>query len=88
MLVDMNTKVPTQIGMREFMRNTKKIKAAVAKGQEFEVLEHTKPVFRVVPTKDTANTTGKYQFMDLAQFQFEGGDGDLAERIDEIVYGS
>ncbi len=80
----MNTKLVTQIGMREFLRNTKVIKAKVARGQIFEVLERTTPVFRVVPIAPAA--ARQYQFADLAQFQFSGP-ADLSQTIDQQIYG-
>ena len=80
----MNTKVVTKIGMREFLRNLKDIKASVLKGQEFEVLDHSLPVFRVVPTQSADNA--KYNFADLSKFQFTGQGKTLAQDIDMLVY--
>ena len=82
----MKTNTPTQIGMREFMRNTKKIKAAVARGEEFEVLDRTTPVFKIVPTGAVAKK--KYSLADLKKLRFRSGQSDLSQSVDEIVYGS
>jgi len=81
----MNTNI-TQIGMREFLRNIKDIKTSVLKGQEFEVLDHATPVFRVVPAQSAGNK--KYAFTDLSKFQFAGGPQTLAQDIDALVYGN
>lgn len=74
----------TQIGMREFLRNTKAIKARIAQGQTFEVLERTTPVFRVTPIVSPA--ARQYQLADLAEFQFSGP-ADLSQTIDKQIYG-
>jgi antitoxin (DNA-binding transcriptional repressor) of toxin-antitoxin stability system len=83
----MNTNViSTKIGMREFLRNTKKIKLAVARGEEFEVLDHATPVFRVtavVPEKII-----KYTFADIKKLQFKSGDKHMADNIDNYLYGA
>ena len=79
----MNTNI-TQIGMREFLRNIKDIKTSVLNGQEFEVLDHATPVFRVVPAKSASSK--KYTFADLSKFQFAGGSDTLAQDIDTLVY--
>lgn len=81
----MNTRPVTQIGMREFLRNMKEIKISVQNGEEFEVLDHATPVFRVVPTKLVTNK--KYAFADLSKFQFAGGSKTLSQDIDTLVYG-
>ena len=81
----MNTKSITQIGMREFLRNMKDIKASIQRGEEFEVLDHATPVFRVVPTPSAKNK--KYTFADLAKFQFASASKTLARDIDALVYG-
>lgn len=81
----MNTKTVTQIGMREFLRNIKDIKTSVSNGEEFEVLDHTTPVFRVVPV-DTP-IKNKYTFADLSKLQFTTGSKTLAKDIDTLVYG-
>jgi len=81
----MNTNI-TQIGMREFLRNIKDIKTSVLNGQEFEVLDHATPVFRVVPARSASNK--KYAFADLSKFQFAGGSDTLAQDIDTLVYGN
>lgn len=80
----MNTKNITQIGMREFMRNTQAVKAKIAQGQTFEVLEHSTPVFRLIPI--TTKTFRQYQLADLSQFQFSGP-ATLSQKIDEELYG-
>ena len=84
-LIHMNTKSVVQIGMREFLRNIKDIKHSVLNGQEFEVLDHATPVFRVVPTPQTDNL--KYAFADLSKLQFSGASQTLARDVDELVYG-
>lgn len=82
----MKTKPVTQIGMREFLRNIKSVKTAVGNGEEFEVLDHATPVFKVVPAK--ATSTHKYTFADLSQFQFTAGPKTLATDVDGLVYGN
>jgi len=82
----MNTKSVTKIGMREFLRNMKEIKTSVLNGEEFEVLDHAMPVFRVVPVKSENNI--KYTFADLSKFQFTNGAKTLANDIDSLVYGN
>lgn len=74
-----------QIGMREFLRNPKKIKDAVALGQRFEVLDRTTPVFLVGPP--TNLQPKKYTQDDLKQFQFVGKETDVAGQVDEYMYG-
>ncbi len=71
--------------MREFLRNMKDIKNSVLQGQEFEVLDHATPVFRVVPTPTT--THQKYAFADLSKLQFNGVSQTLARDVNELVYG-
>ena len=82
----MNKKMPTQIGMREFMRNSKKIKLAVARGEEFEVLDRTTPVFKVVPA--TAPVKKKYTINDVLQHTFASKQTDLATEVDHYIYGT
>jgi antitoxin (DNA-binding transcriptional repressor) of toxin-antitoxin stability system len=82
----MKTKPATQIGMREFLRNIKNIKTSVGNGEEFEVLDHATPVFKVVPTKTVSKH--KYTFADLSQFQFTDGSKNLAKDVDGLVYGN
>jgi len=43
----MKTKNPTSINMREFLRNTKKVKEAVSVGEEFHVYDRSKLAFIV-----------------------------------------
>ena len=76
---------PTQIGMRELVRNAKKIKEAVARGEEFYVLDHSVPVFRVsaIPSKKVI----KYTFEDLMNFRVKTDRTDLSMNVDKIVYG-
>ena len=82
----MNTKTtPTQIGMRELMRNAKKIKEAVARGEEFHVLDHSVPVFKLsaIPPQKVI----KYSFEDLMNFRVKTDRTDLSMSVDKIVYG-
>jgi antitoxin (DNA-binding transcriptional repressor) of toxin-antitoxin stability system len=82
----MNTKTtPIQIGMRELVRNTKKIKEAVARGEEFHVFDHALPVFKVsaIPPKKVI----KYTFEDLMNFRVKTDRTDLSMNVDKIVYG-
>ena len=82
----MNTKiVPTQIGMRELVRNAKKIKEAVARGEEFHVLDHAVPVFRVSAIEPKKII--KYSFEDLMNFRVKTDKTDLASNIDKYLYG-
>lgn len=74
-----------QIGMREFLRNTKKIRAAVARGESFEVLDRTTPIFRIVPAGEPPKK--KYTFAELQKFRFNSHKKTLSQDIDKIVYG-
>lgn len=85
-MLPMNSKTITQIGMREFVRTIKDIKASVLNGQEFEVLDHAHPVFRVIPTPSVSKK--KYTFADLSKLKFTGTSKTLAQDIDTIVYGN
>lgn len=71
--------------MREFLRSTKKIRAAVARGESFEVLDRTTPIFRIMPVLDQPKK--KYTFEDLEKFTFNSGKKTLSQDIDKIVYG-
>jgi antitoxin (DNA-binding transcriptional repressor) of toxin-antitoxin stability system len=82
----MSTKPATQIGMREFMRTMKDIKNAVKNGEEFVVLDHARPVFKVVPIQ--FKKTKKYTFADLEKLQFTATPNREVNDIDEAVYGS
>jgi antitoxin (DNA-binding transcriptional repressor) of toxin-antitoxin stability system len=74
-----------KIGTRELLRDIKKIKDAVKKGQEFEVLDRATPLFRIVPINTPKRK--KYTFADLAALQFSTTEQDISKRVDEIVYG-
>ena len=80
----MSTKPATQIGMREFMRTMRQVKTAVSNGEEFEVLDHATPVFRVVPVQ--SEKTKKYTFAELEQLQFVSNAEILASDVDRQVY--
>lgn len=80
----MNTNVK-KIGTRELLRDLKNIKKAVKNGQEYEVLDRSTPLFRIVPI--TSYTNKKYTFTDLAALQFSTDEPDLANQIDDVVYG-
>jgi len=82
--INMKTNTITKIGMREFLRNIKVIKEKVAKGQSFEVLERTKPMFRIVPIP--SHSTQRYELADLAQFKFKGAKY-TSQEVDTVVYG-
>lgn len=73
------------IGIRDLLRNTKKITMAVARGTEFEVLNHTTPVFRIVPILQPRKK--KYTFEDLMNFRIKSQDTHLSENVDFYVYG-
>ena len=81
----MNTKTPTTINMREFLRNTKKIKEAVSAGEEFHVYDRSKLAFVVTLPRITTNKK-KYTFADLEKFRFKGSKNS-SQDIDAIVYG-
>lgn len=82
----MNTKiVPTKIGMRELVRNAKKIKEAVARGEEFHVLDHAVPVFRVSAIEP--EKIKKYTFADFMKFRVNIDNTDLSMNVDKYVYG-
>jgi len=77
--------VPKKIGIRELVRNMTKVKAAVARGESFEVLDRTTPVFTITPTE--TKKTYKYTMEDLRNFRIKTDVTDLSSRVDEIVYG-
>lgn len=71
--------------MREFLRNTKKVKEAVNKGEEFHVYDRSKLAF-VVTLPRTPSHTKKYTFADLEKLRFKGSKNSSRD-IDDIVYG-
>lgn len=77
--------IPTQIGMRELVRNAKKISEAVNRGEEFEVYVHSVPTFRV--SKIEQKKTYKYTLEDLKKIRFSSDDKNLAMNIDKYLYG-
>jgi antitoxin (DNA-binding transcriptional repressor) of toxin-antitoxin stability system len=82
----MNTNiVPTKIGSRELVRNLKKIKTAVARGEAFDVQDHGVTAFHIIPP--TPEKVIKYTWEDLKKIQFSSGDKHMADNIDKIVYG-
>jgi antitoxin (DNA-binding transcriptional repressor) of toxin-antitoxin stability system len=82
----MNTNViSTKIGMRELLRNTKKIKLAVARGEQFEVLDHGVTAFHIIPP--APEKIIKYTFEDLKKIRFSSDDKNLAMNIDKYLYG-
>ena len=82
----MNTNiVPKQIGIRELVRNTKKISEAVDKGEEFEVFVRSVPAFRV--SKIEQKKTYTYTLEDLKKIRFSSDDKNLAMNIDKYLYG-
>jgi antitoxin (DNA-binding transcriptional repressor) of toxin-antitoxin stability system len=82
----MNTKIaPTKIGMREFVRNLKKIKEATARGEEFEVLDHATTVFHITPP--VAKKVKKYTSEDLMNFRIKSKITDASLNVDKYVYG-
>ena len=82
----MDTKiVPTKIGTRELVRNLKKIKTAVARGESFEVLDRGVTAFHIIPP--IPEKVIKYTWDDLKKIQFSSGDKHMADNIDKIVYG-
>ena len=82
----MNTKIAlTKIGMRELVRNAKKIKEATARGESFEVLDHGVTAFHIIPP--TPERIIKYTFEDLKKIRFSTNDKNLSMNIDKIVYG-
>ncbi len=82
----MNTKItPTKIGMRELVRNAKKIKEAAAAGEAFDVLDHGVTMFHIIPP--IPEKVIKYTMEDLKKIRFSTGDKNLSMNIDKIVYG-
>lgn len=82
----MNTKIaPTRIGSRELVRNFKKIKTAVARGEAFDVQDHGVTAFHIIPP--TPERVIKYTFEDLKKIRFSTNDRNLSMNIDKIVYG-
>jgi len=79
------TPTPKRIGIRELVRNMKKVKAAVLRGESFEVLDRATPVFTITPTE--TKRTYKYTTEDLKNFRIKTDATDLSSRVDEIVYG-
>lgn len=76
----------TKIGIRELVRNITKIKTAVARGESFEVHDHSTPVFTITPPKGT--TQPKYTREDLLTFRVPTTATNLSTRVDEIAYGT
>jgi len=85
MEINIYSQATTKIGMREFLRNTKAVKARVAAGETFEVLERTTPVFKIVPV--TVPSKKKYTREDLRSLQFTSKTKDVSRNIDHYVYG-
>jgi antitoxin (DNA-binding transcriptional repressor) of toxin-antitoxin stability system len=82
----MNIKItPTKIGSRELVRNLKKIKAAVARGEAFEVQDHGVTAFHIVPP--VPERVIKYTMEDLKKIRFSSDDKNLAMNIDKYLYG-
>ena len=81
----MNTKTPTTINMREFLRSTKKIKEAVSAGEEFHVYDRSRLAF-VVTMPCVPTNKKKYAFADLQKLRFKGSKNS-SQDIDAIVYG-
>ena len=82
----MNTKIaPTKIGMRELVRNAKKIKEAAARGESFDVQDHGVTAFRIVPPMPEKII--KYTWEDLKKIRFSSDDKNLAMNIDKYLYG-
>lgn len=82
----MDTKIaPTKIGSRELVRNLKKIKTAVARGEAFDVQDHGVTAFHITPP--TPEKVIKYTFEDLKKIRFSSDDKNLAMNIDKYLYG-
>ena len=82
--MNINT-TPTKIGMRELVRNAKKIKEAAAAGESFDVLDHGVTMFHIIPA--VAKKTKKYSFEEFMNFRVKTNKTDLASNVDKYVYG-
>jgi antitoxin (DNA-binding transcriptional repressor) of toxin-antitoxin stability system len=74
------------LGIKELQLNLKRVADAAQKGESFTIVRDSKPVFRIEPIKDSGRT-GTWEDA-LKALSFKGGDKDLSQRIDEIVYGT
>jgi len=73
----------TILGIKELQLNLKRVADAAQKGASFTIVRDSKPVFRILPIEERSGT-----FEDLLkQISFKGGDPNLSQKIDEIVYG-
>ena len=73
------------VTMRELHRNLKKIGEEAQKGQTFVVIKNSKPAFTIGPVEE--ESTKFHTLKDLKKLRFRSGQGDLSQRIDEILYG-
>lgn len=74
---------PKTIGIRELIRNYKKITRETKRGMSFEVMNHREALFQITPIKKKQKTT---LWDDLKDISFSDEDRDLSKKIDEIVY--
>lgn len=82
----MNTKnFPTRIGSRELVRNLKKIKIAVARGEAFDVQDHGVTAFHIVPV--VLQKKKKYTFEEFMNFRVGIDRTDISMNVDKYVYG-
>ncbi len=78
----MNTIKEKTITIREVHRNLSAITMAVKKGGSFVITKNAKPVFRITPVN-----MKEYTIQDLRALQFDSGEKQVSQHIDEIVYG-
>lgn len=74
----------TKIGIRELVRNITKVKAAVARGESFEVHDRAVPVFTITPTQTAKQS--KYTTDDLRTFRVPTSEMTLSAQVDAMLY--
>jgi len=80
------TDTVTSINIRDLYRNMKDITERAVNGESFEVSKNHVPVFKIHPAQRQKKKL--FNIKDWESLQFESGETDLSQRIDEIVYGN
>lgn len=74
-----------RISVRTLYRQMTKIAKAVAQGERFAVTKHGKAIFSIGPVQ--LRRGARYSLQDFQKLQWEGGQKDLSQRVDEVLYG-
>ena len=72
------------IGIKELIKNLKKVYQLINEGQEFLVVKNSRPAFKIVPIEKQTNIK-KYNLKDFAQIKFTTEDKNLSQNIDKII---